>query len=269
MFGSFFILIILLFSEVYSFHALSPLKQARTSRFLRRQWPTPKAFLPSTSFSNNDYHLQSSTSPPPSRIISERPSINTTITSSSSNTDGLHWQAATPEDVPTIQSFIADVLSEYHLQLEVTDDDWHEIGRPNDEGGGGYVLFDVLVNDQQEIVGTVGLYRLNGVVWELRKMYLRRDYRGGLWGWRLLQRALTCARTSGGGACQRIVLELNGAFETAKRLYRAAGFRPYHPPAGLKFGSDRAYVLDLTTRAGNECPRKATNNATCAESRKH
>lgn len=154
----------------------------------------------------------------------------------------LKWRAATPNDIDEIYDMVSYALADYNLTIDVTDPDWHEIGRD-------YLVFDVLTNEDNEIVGTMGLYPLNKYVCELRKMYLRKDYRNGIWGWRMIKRVIKKATECG---CRRIVLEMNAAFTTAERLYRAAGFRTYTPVGRLKVGSDCALYLDLLPQNSRE-----------------
>ena len=76
-------------------------------------------------------------------------------------------------------------------------------------------------------------------------MYLLPQLQGRGWGWQLLQRAIDSAKNSN---FEGIALEMNGTFKAAERLYQAVGFCPYRPIHPLKFGSDRAYYLNLTTQ---------------------
>ena len=135
---------------------------------------------------------------------------------------------------------IREILEDFDLPINVTDADFDEIGQ-------SYTVFDVLVDSENEIVGSIGLYPINNTVCELRKMYLKKEYRNGVWGWRMLQRAIRKAKDLG---YERIVLEVNAKFKAAERLYRAAGFRSFpaeaYPHQQLKFGSDSRLYLDLT-----------------------
>ena len=105
--------------------------------------------------------------------------------------------------------------------------------------GGG--LFDLLLGDDDEIVGTVGLYRKSGTVVELRKMYLRKSARGKGHGKRLLEHGIAAARALG---YRRIELETAAVLIEAIDLYRKYGFEPVDPENPTP-RCDRAFALDL------------------------
>ena len=73
------------------------------------------------------------------------------------------------------------------------------------------------------IVGMVGVVPRGEGVWELRKIYLAADQRGGGQGRRLLEEALTFARAQG---ARKLVLQTSSKLDAALRLYERAGFVP-------------------------------------------
>jgi putative acetyltransferase len=147
---------------------------------------------------------------------------------------------ATNVDSDAIKEVVFAVLREYRLQPDPdgTDDDLNDIETSYLRSGG---CFDVLVDARGAIVGSVGLYPIDSVTCELRKMYLSRQVRGQGQGRRLPEHALTRAKEIG---FRRMVLETASVLKEAIALYRRYGFRPYQP-VHLSQRCDGAYVLDL------------------------
>jgi GNAT superfamily N-acetyltransferase len=126
-----------------------------------------------------------------------------------------------PGDKPAVRDLVFGVLREYGLQpdpdgtdADLTDLDAHYGGR------GGW--FEIVTNAAGEIIGSVGLYRIDDDTCELRKMYLRRDARGRGLGRQLLDHAMAAARTLG---CRKVTLETASVLQEAIALYERAGFR--------------------------------------------
>jgi len=149
---------------------------------------------------------------------------------------------ATNADCRLVADLVYSVLAEYHLQPdpECTDADLRDIEQSYFHRGG---VFYVLEGQDGSIIGSYGLYPMQPGTCELRKMYLRRDYRGKGHGKRLLEDALASARKLG---FQRITLETASVLKEAIRLYESYGFRPYQPDH-LSCRCDQALLLDLTT----------------------
>jgi molybdate transport system substrate-binding protein len=101
--------------------------------------------------------------------------------------------------------------------------------------------FDVAVASDGRIVGCCGVYPLDDVACDLRKMYLAPHARGRGIGARLLERARAFAASRG---CRRLELETAAVLERAIALYTRAGFRPVArtPHVGR---CDQVYALDL------------------------
>src|SRR5215470_193546 len=98
---------------------------------------------------------------------------------------------ATNDDRTAIESLVFGVLAEYGLapDLNGTDADLQDIETEYRRKGG---MFDVLVNENGLIVGSVGLHATSGSTCEIRKMYLASSARGkGLgddcWSMRLVK----------------------------------------------------------------------------------
>lgn len=147
---------------------------------------------------------------------------------------------ATNADGRTVKALVYAVLEEYGLKPDpgCTDADLSDIEQSYFARGG---TFCVLESQDGSIVGAYGLYPIEDRTCELRKMYLRRDYRGQGLGKRLLEDALAAARRLG---FARVVLETASVLKKATALYECYGFAP-HQPDHLSPRCDQAYLLDL------------------------
>jgi putative acetyltransferase len=147
---------------------------------------------------------------------------------------------ATNADRQVVTALVFSVLREYGLTTdpEATDADLCDLeGQYAGRGG----AFDVLEDAKGVVQGCVGLYPLDPVTCELRKMYLRPDVRGLGLGRRLLDHALNRAQAFG---FKRVTLETSSGLAEAIRLYTRAGFRAYQADH-MSQRCDQAYVLDL------------------------
>lgn len=133
----------------------------------------------------------------------------------------LVLRAASDADTEAVRSVVFGVLREYGLDPDPgsTDADLVSIEQSYFARGG---RFDVLA-DGDRVVGSVGLYPVGGGMCELRKMYLRREYRGAGWGRRMLEHAIHEARARG---FRTLVLETASVLKEAMALYKSAGFKP-------------------------------------------
>jgi putative acetyltransferase len=129
---------------------------------------------------------------------------------------------ATNQDAADITQLVFDVLHDYGLKPdpETTDADLADIESHYHQRGG---CFDVLLNENKIIIGTVGLFPMKDGRCELRKMYLHRDERGKGHGKRLLEHALR--RAAELGFCE-VVLETAFVLKEAIALYESYGFTP-------------------------------------------
>jgi putative acetyltransferase len=152
----------------------------------------------------------------------------------------LTLRPATNRDAKAIETLVFGVLVEYGLKPDPsgTDSDLQDIEASYVARGG---MFDVLVSEAGEIVGTVGLYPASSSVCELRKMYLAAPVRRQGHGRRLLEHALRRARELG---FSRVVLETASVLREAVALYESYGFRPY-TPEHMAPRADTACYLDL------------------------
>jgi putative acetyltransferase len=147
---------------------------------------------------------------------------------------------ATNADCDAVRDLVFAVLGEYHLapDPDSTDADLDDIEQSYPARGG---VFRVLEERDGTIVGCYGLYPTEPGTCELRKMYLRRDYRGKGLGRHLLEDALAHARQSG---FRTIILETASVLKEAIGLYERYGFKPFQADH-LSPRCDQAYVLNL------------------------
>jgi len=131
---------------------------------------------------------------------------------------------ATNADCEPVRDLVFEVLAEYGLRPDPgnTDADLANIEQSYFAHGGA---FYVLEDQNSSIIGAYGLYRMDEHTCELRKMYLRREFRGRGLGKRLLEDALANARRLG---FKKVVLETASVLKEAIALYQAYGFTP--PP---------------------------------------
>ncbi|MEM6820438.1 MAG: GNAT family N-acetyltransferase [Verrucomicrobiota bacterium] len=147
---------------------------------------------------------------------------------------------ATNADRDAIEALVFSVLADYDLQVfpESTDADLKDIeGHYINRGG----AFDVYLNAQEEIVGTVGLYRIDDRICELRKMYLYPEQRGKGIGKQLLEHALLKAKHL---EFSQVTLETASKLKEAIHLYKRYGFEAFEPEH-LAGRCDQAFVKDL------------------------
>lgn len=129
-------------------------------------------------------------------------------------------RAATEADREQAVGVVRTVLREFDLMWDPEGMDAELLTIPQSyTGQGGW--FDVVVDEHDVVIGTMGLLPVGGGAIELRKMYLQRDARGGGIGRQLVQKAIADARAAG---FDRIELETAAVLESAVRLYRSLGF---------------------------------------------
>lgn len=152
---------------------------------------------------------------------------------------GILIRPASNTDCKRVQELVFSVLHEYGLELELagTDRDLEDLEANYVKRGG---IFELLENSHGRLVGTVGLYPIDGETIELRKMYFAKDLRGKGYGRKMLARMIETAKNLG---YKRIYLETASVLKAAIHLYEKFGFQPVeekHTPR-----CDRAYYLNL------------------------
>jgi putative acetyltransferase len=150
-------------------------------------------------------------------------------------------RAATNLDVEGVKALVFAALREHGLEPdpECTDADLDDIEDSYLKPGG---VFEVIEDEAGNLVGTVGLYRIDDETCELRKMYFTPRLRGRGMGLHILERTVQAARTLG---FKRMTLETASVLEKAIQLYTRFGFKPYDRIEHRSIRSDRAYFLEL------------------------
>lgn len=153
--------------------------------------------------------------------------------------NGIAVREATNLDGGRVREIVFGVLEEYGLSPEPNgiDRDLDDI-EASYLGRGG--AFDVLVDDNGSVVGTIGLYPIDESTVELRKMYFLKEIRGRGLGKALLARMVERARELG---FQRITLETASVLKEAIGLYTSFGFVDQ---SGIHADRcDRSFYLEL------------------------
>jgi putative acetyltransferase len=152
-------------------------------------------------------------------------------------------RSVTNDDCAEVINLVSSVLAEFHLPFEPEskDADLADIEGMYIKSGG---VFEVLQDNRGRLLGTYGLFPLNDMTCELRKMYFLPEIRGLGLGREILTRAVSHARRLG---FKVIVLETISVLDRAIRLYTRFGFVPTtmdHPNARV----DQRFILELTSK---------------------
>jgi putative acetyltransferase len=156
-------------------------------------------------------------------------------------------RSVTNADCAEVISLVSSVLAEFHLPFEPEskDADLADIEGMYIQSGG---VFEVLQDERGRLLGTYGLFPLNDMTCELRKMYFLPEIRGLGLGREILTRAVSHARQLG---FKVIVLETISVLDRAIRLYTQFGFVPTtmdHPNARV----DQRFILELPQNKAGE-----------------
>ncbi len=145
---------------------------------------------------------------------------------------------AANKDSSEIKALIFGILEEYKLSSdpESTDSDLENIEQYYTNNNG---IFDVILNPGGEIIASTGIFRINKKTCELRKMYLRKSYRGMGLGKFLLDHSIEEAKRLG---YKKIILETASVLKEAISLYERYGFEQYKPEH-ISRRCDKTYFL--------------------------
>jgi len=137
-----------------------------------------------------------------------------------------------------IKTVVFSVLKEYGLQPSTIDFCLEDIEKHYFANGG---YFGVLLDENDRIVATGGLYTMNNDRAEIRKMYMLPNHRGRGLGKMILQTLIEKAKALG---FKSIELETASVLKEAIGLYQKFGFQPYASPH-IAARCDQAYELIL------------------------
>lgn len=152
---------------------------------------------------------------------------------------GISVRLATNDDAAPIRELVFGILAEYNLEPDPDgiDADLFDIESSYFSDGG---VFEVLVDDNERVVGSVGLFRIDQDTVELRKMYLGKNHRGKGLGKSTLRRMIATSIALG---YKKMVLETASPLVEAIGLYRSFGFRAIEAAHAPR--CDQAFFLDL------------------------
>ena len=114
--------------------------------------------------------------------------------------------------------------------FDFTDACFAELGKKFEPEGRHYFYNDIenefevfyCMLDQERVVGTIALKKLDDNIVELKAMYLDKDYRGQGLGRRLINAVIDEAKTRG---FKSVVLDSMSKYKDALRLYEKCGFK--------------------------------------------
>ena len=116
------------------------------------------------------------------------------------------------------------------LVFDFTDRCFEELGKKFEPEGRHYFYNDIgksfvsfyCLLDDEKLIGTVALKKIDDYTVELKALYLDKAYRGQHWGSRLVKVAIDEAKMLG---CKSIVLDSMSKYKEALRLYEKYGFK--------------------------------------------
>jgi GNAT superfamily N-acetyltransferase len=152
--------------------------------------------------------------------------------------DNYKWEAADNRDSLQIQHLVFSVLREYGLEPGAIDFCLKDIDLHYFKKGG---FFGILMDENNEIVATAGLYPIGNNSAEIRKMYLHKDHRGKGLGKFILKEMINKAMELN---FNRLELETASVLKEAISLYKKHGFRPFIS-SHISPRCDQAYELFL------------------------
>jgi putative acetyltransferase len=112
-----------------------------------------------------------------------------------------------------------DILTEEELKRHDSMSDIEHMRSHYFDNGG---VFLVLV-DNEQVVGTGAIRKLDNEVCELKRMWFLKEYRGKRWGWKMAQRLLDFAKQAGYRK-MRLDLMNEERQPQALKLYKRLGF---------------------------------------------
>lgn len=130
-----------------------------------------------------------------------------------------------PDDQSEVKKLIISILNEFGFKYDPKHTD-SDLENPMKfyQGGIFYVLMD-----NNNIVGTVAVLRVDEKTLKLKRLFLKKDSRGKGLGLMLLKKAVKFCKTQN---FNKIFLHTSPKFKTAIRLYKKFGFQIAKNDAG-------------------------------------
>ncbi len=137
----------------------------------------------------------------------------------------VHLRRANSHEGSKILDLVKSVLSDYGLEInpEETDRDLSDLDYYYFNKNGWFAV----IEEENEIIGSYGIIRIDEKTCELRKMYLLQKFQGQWLGRLMMMDALEKAKELG---YSMMVLETNKILDKALSMYQKFGFMQYIPP---------------------------------------
>ncbi len=136
----------------------------------------------------------------------------------------IHFRKANKSDEYKIKHLIKDILDAYEIYVNRSeiDEDLSDIEKYYFNNNGWFEILE----DENQLLGSYGIYKIDNTTCELRKMYLSENLRGKGFGKQMMNKAIQKASELG---YSTMILETNKQLDKAVGLYRKCGFEPYTP----------------------------------------
>jgi putative acetyltransferase len=136
----------------------------------------------------------------------------------------LNLRKASKKDESKIMDLVKSILSGYGLKTNPheTDKDLFDLENYYFSKSGWFAV----IEKDNEIIGSYGIFKIDEKTCELRKMYLSKDYQGQGLGKLMMENAFKKALELG---YSEIILETNKLLDKAISLYSKYGFVQYQP----------------------------------------
>ena len=153
---------------------------------------------------------------------------------------GYYMRRASNRDIPKVKELIFSILREYDLVPDEfgIDSSLSDLELNYFNKGG---FFGVVVSPSDEIVGTIGIVNNGNDVFELKKMFLKKELRGKGFGKMMMNFILDFAKRN---KCKKLELETVQVLHEAIGLYKRYGFNPVKPKV-INDRVDQAYELNI------------------------
>lgn len=148
---------------------------------------------------------------------------------------------ASSENQEEVREIIFSVLREFGLvpDPKTVDNDLWNIEEEYWEKGG---IFELLLDENDKIVGTFALYNCGNNIAEIRKMYFLPETRGKGLGKKVMQYLIDLAKEKG---FTKLQLETASVLKGATQLYQKFGFKEINSEHIVVDRCDKAFEMNL------------------------
>jgi putative acetyltransferase len=153
-------------------------------------------------------------------------------------------QVATNESIETVKTLIREYAESLEFDLDFQDFDKEMGNFPDRYASPGGCLY--IAMDENQPAGCVALRDLGDGICEMKRLYVKPDYRGQKIGRLLAQTVIRAARELG---YERMRLDTIPSMKQANMLYRALGFKEIEPYRFNPIEGAAFFELNLTGNA--------------------